>query len=84
MRCGRCGDAGRGSQPGPATRERRRNYGATIKDALTALWEASDRVCGKRLVVMIPTLVPALERHGRLKLDAGDRERVARGECCDD
>jgi hypothetical protein len=22
-------------------------------------WEASDRVCGKRLVVMIPTLVPS-------------------------
>ena len=54
----------------------RGKYDATIKDAVTALWEASDRVCGKRLVVMIPTLVPALERHGRLKLDAGDRERV--------
>ena len=37
-----------------APRERRRRYGATIKDALTALWEASDRVCGKRLKVMIP------------------------------
>jgi len=40
-----------------APRERRRRYGATIKDALTALWEASDRVCGKRLTVMIPTLL---------------------------
>ncbi len=49
-------------------RERKRGYGATIKDALTALWEASDRVCGKRLVVMIPTLVPALQQHGRLQL----------------
>ena len=55
---------------------RRRKYDATIKDAVTALWEASDRVCGKRLVVMIPTLLPALERHGRLKLDEADRERV--------
>ena len=45
-----------------APRGRRRRYGATIKDALTALWEASDRVCGKRLKVMIPTLLPALER----------------------
>jgi hypothetical protein len=35
-------------------RERRRRYDATTKDALTALWEASDRVCGKRLKVMIP------------------------------
>jgi hypothetical protein len=59
-----------------ALRERKRRYGATIKDALTALWEASDRVCGKRLKVMIPTLLPALERNDRLKLDNADRDRV--------
>ena len=59
-----------------APRERRRRYGATIKDALTALWEASDRVCGKRLKVMIPTLLPALEQHGRLQLGHADRDRV--------
>src|ERR1700736_3495004 len=58
-----------------ASRERRRRYGATIKDALTALWEASDRVCGKRLKVMIPTLLPALERNGRLTLDESDPAR---------
>src|SRR3982074_3785968 len=57
-------------------RERRRRYGATIKDALIALWEASDRGGGKRLKVMIPTLLPALERHGRLKLGKEDRDRV--------
>ena len=60
----------------PAPRERKRRYGATIKDALTALWEASDRVCGKRLVVMIPTLVPALEQHGRLQLGAGEQAQL--------
>src|SRR6202051_1860098 len=59
-----------------APRERRRRYGATIKDAMTALWEASDRVCGKRLKVMIPILLPALEQHGRLKLGVADRDRV--------
>ena len=59
-----------------ARRERKRRYGATIKDALTALWEASDRVCGKRLKVMIPTLLPALERNDRLKLGTADRDRV--------
>jgi hypothetical protein len=59
-----------------ALRERRRLYGAPIKDALTALWEASDRVCGKRLKVMIPILLPALKRSGRLKLDELDRDRV--------
>src|SRR5271165_1658722 len=71
------GRHGTGKSVGAEERtSRRRKYDATIKDAVTALWEASDRVCSKRLVVMIPTLAPALERHGRLKLDAGHRERV--------
>ena len=56
--------------------QRRRRYGATIKDPLTALWKASDRVCGKRLKVMIPILLPANEQHGRLKLGLADRARV--------
>jgi len=55
---------------------RKRRYDATIEDAVRALWEASDRVCGKRLVVMIPSLLPALERHGRLRLNDADRRRV--------
>src|SRR5580704_730410 len=58
------------------TRERRRRYDATSKNALTALWEASDRVCGKRLKVMIPTLLPALERNGGLNLGNADRDRL--------
>ena len=58
------------------TRRRKPTYGATIKDALVALWEASDRICGKRLKVMIPTLLPALERHGRLQLDKADHTLV--------
>jgi hypothetical protein len=32
------------------------------------VWEASDRVCGKRLKPLIPILVEAMERHGHLKL----------------
>jgi hypothetical protein len=59
-----------------APRERKRRYGATIKDALTALWEASDRVCGKRLAAMIPTLVPALAQHGRLQLGEGEQAQL--------
>ena len=54
-----------------------RTYGATIKDALAALWEASDRICGKRLKVMIPTLLPALEQAWpAASLDQADRELV--------
>jgi hypothetical protein len=59
-----------------APSQRKRRYGATIKDALTALWEASDCVCGKRLVAMIPTLVPALAQHGRLQLSEGERAQL--------
>ena len=57
-------------------RQRTSRYGATIKDAVVALWEASDRVCGKRLVVMISALLPALEAHGRLTLGRQDRALV--------
>jgi len=57
-------------------RHRKPTYGSIIKDAVVALWEASDRVCGKRLKVMIPTLLPALERHGRLELSQADRVLV--------
>jgi hypothetical protein len=63
-------------KPAEARPERKRRYGATIKDALTALWEASDRVCGKRLVAMIPTLVPALAQHGRLQLGEGEQAQL--------
>ena len=59
-----------------ARQQRTSTYDVVVKDALTALWEASDRICGKRLKVMIPILLPALERHGRLKLGAADRVLV--------
>jgi hypothetical protein len=57
-------------------RRRRPTYGSKIKDAIVAVWESSDRICGKRLKVMIPTLLPALERHGRLKLTSSERALV--------
>src|SRR5271157_4575033 len=57
----------------PPTGRRRKYAGA--RDALVALWEASDRVCGKRLVAMIPALLPALERHGRLQ-PTGEERRL--------
>ena len=56
--------------------ERARRYSGPIEDAVIALWEASDRLCGKRLKVMIPALLPGLERHGRLTLGAEDRAAV--------
>lgn len=40
-----------------------------MRQALTVLWEAVDRVCGKRLKALIPMLVDAMKRHGHLDLD---------------
>lgn len=55
---------------------RRRVYDEAVREALVVLWEASDRVCGKRLRPLLGILVPALERHGHLRLDAVVRERL--------
>jgi hypothetical protein len=50
-------------------RSGRRIYGEAVREALILLWEASDRVCGKRLKALLPVLIAAMERHGRLALD---------------
>jgi len=55
---------------------RPRLYDAAVREALVVLWEASDRVCGKRLKPLIPVLVDALERHGHLSLHEAVRERL--------
>jgi hypothetical protein len=61
-----------GSVPKPrrAPRPARRRYGEAAREALVALWEASDRICSKRLKPLVPVLLPALERHGRLTFSA--------------
>jgi hypothetical protein len=51
---------------------------ATIKvrEALVVIWEAGDRICGKRLQAVLPTQVEAIERHGHLNLDPSVRARL--------
>ena len=51
-------------------------YDDAVRQALIVLWEASDRVCGKRLKAAFPLLIPALEAHGHLHLDAAIRAKV--------
>ena len=59
-----------------ARRGRRCVYDEAVTEGLLVLWEASDRVCGKRLKALLPILVPALERHGHLTLDSQVREQL--------
>jgi hypothetical protein len=51
-------------------------YDEAVREALVVLWEASDRICGKRLKPLLPLLVSALERHGHLTLESTVRARV--------
>ncbi len=52
--------------PGP--RLGRRIYNDAAREALIVLWEASDRICGKRLRPLIPLMLEAMERHKHLQL----------------
>ena len=44
-----------------AASARNRLYDEAVRQALTVLWEAADRVCGKRLKALIPMLI---DSHG--------------------
>ena len=57
-------------------RRRRRIYDEAERNALVLLWEASDRVCGKRLKALMPVLIEAMERHGHLDLGAEIRGKL--------
>ena len=56
--------------------ERPKQYGPEAVAVLKTLWEASGRVCGKRLQPFLPELVEALVRHGELSLEGGLRGQV--------
>src|SRR5215471_3281778 len=72
MRLLRVGQAtGRG---GP--RPGRRVYDDAVRQAVIVAWEASDRICGKRLRPLLPILVEAMERHGHLQLAPEVRIRL--------
>lgn len=51
-------------------------YDTEVLEALVVLWEASDRLCSKRLKPLVPVLLPALERHGRLAPSAELRGKL--------
>ena len=65
----RCGCSAPGDPTGdPALGPARRLYDEAVREALIVVWEASDRICGKRLRPLVPILVEAMERHGHLQL----------------
>jgi len=64
---------------GPGKRRgRRREYGPEVASAVRVAWEATDRICSKRLAPFLPELVPILERKGELKVSAEVRSQLLR------
>ena len=45
-----------------------RQYGAPVADALRVAWEATDRLCSKRLHPFLPELVKVLRRHDEITM----------------
>ena len=58
----------------------RRIYGEAVREVAILIWEASDRICGKRLQAAMPHLVESMERHDHLNLDAEVRARARGGQ----
>jgi hypothetical protein len=61
----------RSGQPGSGKRRgRKRQYGLEVAEALKAVWEASDRLCSRRLQPFLPEMVRVLRQHGEQQIDA--------------
>jgi len=55
---------------------RPRRYGPDVQHALFLVWHAANRICAKRLIPFLPTLIEALERHEHLHLTEECRSQL--------
>jgi hypothetical protein len=51
--------------------KRQSHYGSEVQHALFLVWHAANRICAKRLMPFLPTLLEALERHEHLQIWRG-------------
>ena len=68
----------RKSQPGASKRRGRPAMYNDVVQPLKAIWEASDRVCSKRLQPFIPEMVKVLRQHHELRVDASTEAQLCR------
>jgi hypothetical protein len=59
-----------------ATRKRQKTYGEEVGKALIKIWLIMDCICGKRLAPILGEVVPRLEKHREIRLDAKTREKL--------
>jgi hypothetical protein len=66
-------------QPGTGKRcGRPRKYGTGAAEGLRVVWEATDRLCSKRLKPFIPEMVKVLREHGEQPIDASTEGQLCR------
>jgi hypothetical protein len=68
-----------GTKPIDSTSHRRRRaklYSTEAQEALIRVWEASNRICSKRLAAFFKPFCSALERHGHLQLSGPVRAEL--------
>jgi hypothetical protein len=80
MRLLRAGQVTRRCGPRPG----RRIYDEAVREALIVMWEASDRICGKRLRPLLPILVEANGAARSLAAGAGGTHQIAGDQRGDD
>ena len=51
----------------------RRRYGPEVEQALVLVWKTLNRICAKRLIPFLPSIVETLEQHGHLHLSEEHR-----------
>lgn len=51
-------------------RGRKKEYGLKEREVLTVVWEASDRLCSKRLKPFLPEMIEVMRKHGEIEIDA--------------
>lgn len=57
-------------------RPRAHYYGPEDQEIIKLAWSATNFIASKRLAPFLKELIPALERHGHLELDAESRKRI--------
>lgn len=60
----------------PTKRIRPRKYAEEVQAALVLVWEATSRICSKRLVPFIPDMVSIMERNHHLSISAEVRAQL--------
>lgn len=58
---------------------RLRKYDSAAVDSLKTIWEASDRLCSKRLKPFIPEILGVLKHHGELHINAHTEAQLCAG-----